>query len=81
VPRPNLKDPVPCVAVAVIDGVATGVVCISGVDLDVMAYAVDVREALGIESVVVVMPARDAVEVQRVLAAAVEPPVTIVPVD
>lgn len=81
VPRPNLKDPVPCVAVAVIDGVATGVVCTSGVDLDVMAYAVDARAALGIEPLVVVMPRRDALEVQHLLAAAVEPPVTIVPVD
>jgi len=81
VQRPNLKDPVPCVAVAVIDGVATGVVCTSGVDLDVMAYAVDVRSALGIEPLVVVMPRRDALEVQQLLAAAVEPAITIVPVD
>lgn len=81
VPRPNLKDPVPCVAVAVIDGVATGVVCTTGVDLDVMAYCVDVRASLGIEPIVVAMPSRDVLEVQQLLAAAVEPTVTIVPVD
>jgi hypothetical protein len=81
VPRPNLKDPVPCCAVAVIDGVATVVVCTTGVDLDAVAYAVDARLSLGLEPCVLVMPTRDALEVQHLLAGATRPPITIVPVD
>jgi hypothetical protein len=80
-PRPNLKDPVPCVAVAVIDGVRTAVVCTTGVDLDAVPYAVDTRLALGIEPCILAMPQRDALDVQRLLAAAALPPITIVPVD
>ncbi len=80
VPRPNLKDPVPCCAVAVIDGVPTAVVCTVGVDLDAVAYAIDARQSLGLESCVLVMPARDALDVQRLLAGATRPPIVIVPV-
>jgi hypothetical protein len=36
---------------------------------------------LRLDPIVVVMPRRDVLEVQQLLAAAVEPPVTIVPVD
>jgi hypothetical protein len=81
VPRPNLKDPVPCVALAVIDGVDTTVVCTAGVDLDAVPYAVDARLSLGTEPCILVMPSRDALPVQHLLAAAVHPPITIVPVD
>lgn len=81
VPRPNLKDPVPCVGVAVIEGVRTTVVCTTGVDLDAVPYAVDARIATGVEPCVLVMPRRDALPVQELLATAVHPAVTIVPVD
>lgn len=81
VPRPNLKDAVPCVGVAEIGGVRTTVVCTTGVDLDAVPYAVDARIATGAEPCVLVMPRRDALPVQELLAGAVHPPITIVPVD
>jgi hypothetical protein len=81
VPRENLKDPVPCVAVAEIDGVRTTVVCTVGVDLDAVPYAVDARLASGIEPCVLVMPHRDVLPVQQLLADTASPPVAIVPVD
>ncbi len=81
VPRTNLKDPVPCCAVAVVDGVATAVVCTVGVDLDAVAFAVDARTSLGLEPCLLVMPSRDALPVQQLLAASTRPPLTIVPVD
>ena len=81
VPRPNLKDPVPCVALAVIAGVPTAVVCSSGVDLDLVPFAVDARAALGVADAVIVLPARDAIDAQRRLAALATPPIGIVTVD
>ena len=81
VPRPNLKDPVPCVARAVVAGEQVTVVCTSGVDLDAVPFAVDARAALGVERCLLVLPRRDAVDVQRVLAAAASPSVDLVPVD
>jgi hypothetical protein len=81
VPRVNLKDAVPCVAVAEIAGVRTTVVCSVGVDLDAVPFCIDARLASGIEPCVLVMPHRDVLPVQRLLADAASPPVTIVPVD
>ncbi|MBI4935899.1 MAG: hypothetical protein HY828_18615 [Actinobacteria bacterium] len=81
VPRTNLKDPVPCVAVATIGGERVAVVCSMGVDLDAVPYAVDARTAVGLERCMLVVPTRDAIPVQQLLADAVRPPVTIVPVD
>ena len=81
VPRSNLKDAVPCLAVARIDGASTLVVCSTGVDLDVVPFAIDARLAHGVERCIIVMPARDRVPVQALLAAAVAPPVDIVAVD
>lgn len=81
VPRLNLKDPVPCVAVAIIGGERVAVVCSMGVDLDAVPYAVDARAAVGLERCLLVMPTRDAIPVQQLLADAVRPPLTIVPVD
>ncbi|MEI8239230.1 MAG: hypothetical protein WCI22_07375 [Actinomycetota bacterium] len=77
VPRQNLKDPVPCLAIALVDGEAVLVVCSTGVDLDVVPFAVDARLALGIERCIIVMPARDRVAVQVLLAAAARPAVDI----
>ncbi len=81
VPRPNLKDPVPCVALATVAGAPTVVVCTTGVDLDAIPYVVDARLALGIVPCIVAMPRRDALEVQRLLAETLDPPAFIVPVD
>lgn len=78
--RPNLKDPVPCVALADIGGVPTAVVCSSGVDLDLVPYAVDARVALGVHDAVVLLPARDAIDAQRRLAALAVPPIRVVTV-
>jgi hypothetical protein len=78
VPRPNLKDAVPCVAVATIDGVDTVVVCSSGVDLDAVPFAVDARASTGLVDCIIVLPARDALPVQQLLADAASPPVALV---
>ena len=81
IPRPNVKDPIPCVAVATVDGRSVAVVCSSGVDLDVMPYAIDARNALAMDDCVVVLPARDALDVQRRLARLASPPLTVLTVD
>jgi len=81
VPRPNVKDAVPCLATAVIDGREVAVVCSSGVDLDVVPYAIDARAALGVTDTVVVLPSRDALPVQQRLAALAVPRIRIVAVD
>jgi hypothetical protein len=81
VQRMNLKDPVPCVAVAEIDGVRTTVVCSVGVDLDAVPYCIDARLASGTGPCILVVPRRDVLPVQQLLADAASPPVAIVPVD
>jgi hypothetical protein len=81
VPRTNLKDPVPCVAIGTVDDEETLVVCSFGVDLDAVPFAVDARLAYGIDRCLLAMPSRDAVAVQHLLAAAAAPPLTIVQVD
>jgi len=78
VPRLNLKDPVPCVAVATIEGDDATVVFSSGVDLDVVPFAVDARAATGVERCMVVMPSRDAIDIQLRIAALAVPPIEIV---
>jgi hypothetical protein len=79
VPRPNVRDSVPCVA----SGRRAGggevvVVCSAGVDLDVIPYATDARLVPGVGSgrdrpgeeraVLVVAPARDLVPITAELA-------------
>lgn len=81
VPRPNLKDPVPCVAVADIGGEQVAVVCSVGIDLDVVPFAVDTCAALGLGRCLVVVPHRDAIDVQHRIAAAARAAVTVVAVD
>jgi hypothetical protein len=81
VPRPNVKDPVPCVAAATIGGRVVAVVCSSGVDIDVVPFAIDARAALGVDDCLVVLPARDALDIQHRLAALADPPITVVAVD
>ena len=79
VARPNVKDPVPCTATGVREGGEVTVVCSTGVDLDLMAYAVDVS-ARG-EHTVVALPRRDLVPVTRDLAALLVTPVELRAID
>lgn len=80
-PRTNLKDPVPCSALAVIDGREVVVVCSVGVDLDVVPYAVDARAAMGVTPCLVVLPRRDAIDLQRRLGALADPPIDLMAID
>jgi hypothetical protein len=75
--RPNLKDPHPCVASAVIDGTQTTLIVSAGVDLDLIPYATDARLAAGGPARVVV-PARDALPVQTEIAGLLIEPLPIV---
>jgi hypothetical protein len=70
VPRTNLKDPVPCVAVGESpSGEPLVVVCSVGIDLDLVPFAVDARAMHAPEaSVILVVPERDASPVTLRLA-------------
>ena len=70
VPRRNLKDPVPCTALGSgAHGDPVVVVCSSGIDLDVVPYALDARRALDpTATVVIAVDGRDAHPVQHRLA-------------
>jgi hypothetical protein len=80
VPRVNVKDDVPCVALAEIGGVLTTVVCSAGVDLDAVPYATDARRATGAEPCLVAVPAGSDLPIQHELAALVRPPLRLVAV-
>lgn len=80
-PRPNLKDAVPCVALAEIGGRSVTAVCSVGVDLELVPFAVDARAALGTADAIVVVPVRDALDIQQRLAACAAPPISVVGVD
>lgn len=80
VPRTSLKDATPCAAVAVVDGVETAVVCSVGIDLDAVPFTVDTLGSTGLGSALLVVPPRDAVDLQRRLAALVRWPVSVVAV-
>jgi len=81
--RTNLKD----TAVASAVGVDTAghpvvVTCSSGVDLDLVPAAADDRAARAPEArLVLAVPARDALPLTRDLAAALDPPAEVVPLD
>jgi hypothetical protein len=90
VPRPNLKDPVPCVAAGVdADGRSVVVVCASGVDLELVPFAADARAALdrahpGVgdgSRLVIVTPSRDRVPVIEALADLLRQPAEFVSLD
>lgn len=70
-PRPNVKDAVPCAAVGHdAQGRPVVVVCCSGIDLDVVPWALDARVAHHPDAAVVVaVEARDAHPLQHRLAA------------
>lgn len=80
-PRSNLKDAVPCVAVADIAGRKVAVVCSVGVDLDVVPYTIDVCTSIDADEALVVVPSRDLLDVQRRIAGLAVPSITFVPVD
>lgn len=70
VPRPNVKDHYPCVAVGeTIDGQPMVVVCSTGVDLDFVPSAADSRAMHAPNAVLrLVMPARNVLPVTKTLA-------------
>ena len=80
-PRPNLKDAVPCVATGRdADGREISIVCSTGVDLDLVPFANDVRSQYG-RDVVIALPGRDVVKLTVELAGLVEPALPLVRVD
>lgn len=78
VPRPNLKDPVPCAAIGTdAAGGRSVIVCTTGVDLDAIPFAADARLAVetaepGVVGddvgLIVVSPARDRLSITDELA-------------
>ncbi len=83
VPRPNLKDPVPCVATGVDDiGRPLVVVCSVGIDLDVVPFAADAHAASFRPDarLVIAVPPRDDHPVTRALAARLRQPAEVVTV-
>lgn len=84
VQRPNLKDAIPCVASGTsTDGRAVVAVFSSGVDLDVVPFAADARLALHRDDaadvdLVVVVPERDRLPVQVLLADLLRHPARVV---
>jgi len=87
VPRPNVKDRMPCVAVGEhADGRSVLLVCSVGVDLDLVPYALDARATAaaatpGVElgEVWLVAPPRDLVPVTAELAGMTDQAVSLVP--
>jgi hypothetical protein len=79
--RVNLKDAVPCVAVASLAGVEVAVVCSTGVDLDLIPYAADARLSTGLDDCLAVVRARDLLPVQAAISAALRRPVELVALD
>jgi hypothetical protein len=76
-PRPNLKDPVPCVAIGVApDGTSRVVVCSVGVDVDLVGFVADVQ-AMSDDPVVVALRERDAVPITHELLATLATPVEL----
>ncbi|MFZ9628188.1 MAG: hypothetical protein ACO3C1_02430 [Ilumatobacteraceae bacterium] len=81
-PRANLKDPVPCTAVAHdARGGRTVLVFTTGIDLDAVPTCIDARTATGIDQCELVLPTRDAIDLQHRLAALAVPPVTLRTID
>lgn len=87
-PRPNLKDPLPCVAAGIgPGGERVVVVCSSGVDLDLIPYAADARLALGEPGaeggsrLVVALPSRDRIGLVDEIADRLRHSVSFVSID
>lgn len=76
-PRPNLKDPIPCVARGVDqDGQEWMLVCSVGVDVDLVGFVSDVQST-STAPVMVVLRERDAIGLTRELLALLSTPVII----
>ncbi len=76
-PRPNLKDPIACVAIGTdADGVAYTIVCSVGVDVDLVGFVADVQIA-DPRPVIVVLRERDRVPITEDLLALLTRPVTV----
>ncbi len=78
--RPNLKDPVPCVALGTtVAGTPLVAVFSSGIDLDLVPFALDARQMHAPDAeLFLVVPHRDASPVTAALAAAALAPPTII---
>ncbi|WP_395151940.1 hypothetical protein [Ilumatobacter sp.] len=77
-PRPNLKDPIPCVAAgATADDQAVHVVFSSGVDLDAIPFVADVQRLVG-TPVRLAVPTRDLVPVTREMAELLLNPIELI---
>jgi hypothetical protein len=77
--RPNLKDPLPAVARAMIDDRSVTLVISAGVDLDLVPFATDARLATGDETRIV-LPERDALPVLTDIAGLLADPIPVVPI-
>jgi hypothetical protein len=66
VARTNVKDELPCAALAVDEPLL--VACSVGVDLDAVVFAVDAAAMHGVERCLLAVPERDAIEIQHLLA-------------
>ena len=80
-PRPNLKDPIPCVALGTnANGQPLVAVFSSGIDLDVVPFAADARlyHAEPDSELVIVVPRRDVSPVTKRLVAMMKHPARIV---
>jgi hypothetical protein len=76
-PRPNLKDPIPCVARGVgVDGQESTIVCSVGVDVDLVGFVADVQN-MGDSPVIVALRQRDAVGITRDVLGLLSTPVDI----
>jgi hypothetical protein len=80
VARVNVKDAVPCVAIGESADGPVVVVCSTGVDLDVVPFAVDAWLTNGDEraEIVIAVPARDRLAVTAALAGWTVPPASLV---
>jgi hypothetical protein len=83
IPRPNLKDSIPCVGVGEsADGTPTVAVFSTGIDLDVVPFAADARASVGDDHfLVIVVPERDASPVTKRLADMLHRPARILGVS
>ena len=81
VPRPSVKDRAPCSAFGHrADGAPALVICSTGVDLDLIPYALDARQVPGVEAgeILVVAPERDLVPVTVEIAALADQELSLV---
>ena len=80
-PRPNLKDPIPCVAVGHgSDGQSIIAICSTGIDVDLVPYAADARLFHGTpdSDLVIALRERDATSLTRQLAATLRHPARVI---